>query len=162
MSTIYKITGNFEQEGEWIRPGFEGYFVQDDSMSIKGYMIEKYDLCGYSELRFIAGRYDDKTQELEFVKFSNERDLDTLIYLFKNAREMGTWAVISLSFGYIFRCGRGAVEVTPTSETTEEIVLSKFSGMNKNLRDHGEILSFLGEAKGMQQFANNLYAIIDK
>ena len=163
MSTIYKITGDFEQKGEWVKPGFEGYFVQDDTTTIKGYVIEQYECWGYSELRFIVGRYDDKTGKLEFIKLSNESDLDTLIYVFKDIEKEGVWAWLSLMWTKFWIRGRAKVSISGTDEATEEQILSRFGYMNMNLLDHGEICELFGSAEGMNELVSEkLYEIIDR
>lgn len=163
MPKIYKITGDFEQKSEWVKPGFEGYFVQYDSTTIKGYVNEQYECWGYSTLRFIVGRYDDQTGELGFIKLSNESDLDTLIYIFKDARKEGVWACISLKPVMFWIRGRANVNISETDEVTEEQILSRFNYMNLRLLDHTAICECFGNAEGMKELVSEkLCEIIDR
>jgi hypothetical protein len=135
---IFKISGNFQQKGEWSNPdpSFEGRFLAEDDGYFIGYMNELRD-TPYSKLRFIAGYYseDEERGGICFYKFANDYGLVPLMYTFPIWAEFGQWAKLSLSTGEMSRQGKAkmAIEEVAYSNEIADAIRTEYAKLDKTV-----------------------------
>lgn len=103
---VFRINGRFSQEVTRGLKDFVGYFIQENgSEEFVGYAIETY-LTGSEifindffeknsindPIRYIKGFYNEESKKLVFLKLSNCKVLDPLIYVFANIEKQGLWS----------------------------------------------------------------------
>ena len=90
LGRIFKISGNFKQDGIWANPipAFSGEIVIDDNNMFHGYCFELYDAFFLSEInktRFLVGAMAPNgangKEGVVFYKLSNEPHQLPLIYI---------------------------------------------------------------------------------
>ena len=94
---MFKLTGNFQQFGEWSipDPGFIGWVVVGDDGYFEGYMMELYP--SVDSLRFVAGVYLEKTNQLAYYKLIRSTNYAALLYCFKDVNNLGEWVSFQLN-----------------------------------------------------------------
>ena len=133
---LFKIREKFKEPGgeEYSsRPcDFEGGFILQEDGTIKGYMDEKYD-SPYDPLRFIYGVMDG--EKLTFLKLSDEKRLDPLVYCFTDVNSEGKWGEIIFDYitmRYIRRwVNRATVKICEIAwnDSKEDAILEQYDKM---------------------------------
>ena len=130
MSKIFKISGNFTQKGEWIKPdpSFTGKIVVDDANAFYGYCNEIYDshMPKVNKTRFLVGAFAPNGKDgklgIAFYKISNDLDQAPLMYVVPDLddTENGSWAVLYpfIIFAHFTQQGKAKI-------TVEEVIYSK-------------------------------------
>lgn len=118
---VFSIEGKFQQNGRYsnLLADFEGYFVLDKSKRIRGYTEEKY-ATQFNHHRYIYGQYDEKRNNLVFLKMSTGHELSPLLYCFPDLEIDGCWTEFSPMFKGFFPWGqKEKAKVTIRKETTK-------------------------------------------
>lgn len=109
---IFKIKGNFEQNGEWSTPdpGFEGKIVVDDEGTLFGWCDELYEMPSEAtkedKVRYLVGVYNKGDNQIKFYKLSNDRMQVPLLYerIFVDGEAVCDWSAASFEdSGVVFQ-----------------------------------------------------------
>lgn len=160
MSTIFKISGNFLENGEWAQPdpSFTGEIVVDDDNTFHGYCNELYDgdTPDLNKTRYLAGviATNSKTgkEGITFFKLSNYIEQAPLLYIISG--EEGVWGVISPWKGDYFMVDEARVKIEEITYDLkdEQRIKNKFNELNMSINLHDQLLL----PEQMQSFADDL------
>ncbi len=153
MSKIFKISGNFVQHREWVKPSpsFEGEIVVDDANTFCGYCNELYDsdMPESNKVRFLAGAFALNTKNgnngIAFYKLSNDSMQAPLMYVIPDLGTknigLGSWAALT-PFGYFEEVSDAQIwlsEITTSNEALTRIK-DEFNKIDKSINGNGELL----------------------
>lgn len=158
MSKIFKISGNFMQNGEWIEPGpaFEGKIVVDEEGKFCGYCEEmhgKYADVDAEEVpaktRYLIGAAAEEGNgySLAFFKMSNEARLAPLYYEVHGVSSTDCyWSAMGFSGGFT---PQGNAEVSleeelPYSEEVADCIKKRFRGVDKEVNGNCALIHEVG------------------
>ena len=152
MSRIFKISGNFVQNGEWAKPdpSFTGKIVVDDNNEFYGYCDELYSssMSEINRIRYLSGVFATNIESgqrgIAFYKMSNDRKQAPLMYVVPDLTdpEGGTWAALT-EFGYFLEMGKSkiTVEEEPFSEEEEKNIKAKYDNLDENVNHNKDLLT---------------------
>lgn len=152
MSKIFKISGNFQQGGEWAEPdpAFTGEIVTDENETLfVGYCDELYgigDLPEAIRARYLTGAFaTNRIGECgaTFYKLSNCVEAEPLIYLIPSVETgTGTWAALS-PFGDFAPMGDAKITLgeVPYSQEEEAAIRDRFDEVDDLMPHNAEMLS---------------------
>ena len=160
MSKIFKISGNFVQNGKWVQPdpSFAGEIVVDDDNTFHGYCNELYDTDTpvLNKTRYLAGviATNSKTgkEGIAFFKLSNYIEQAPLLYIISG--EEGAWGVIFPWRGDYSMVNKARVKIEEVTYDLkdEQRIENKFNELNMNINLHDQLL----RPEQMQSFADDL------
>lgn len=145
MSMIFKISGNYVENGKWATPSpaFEGEILIDDKNVLKGYVTDFADPdINYREKHLIGalGITDVNTYGVAFYKLSNYPYYATKMYLVLNMDipESAIWAKKDQNGMLIAQSvAKVRFDRMPYSDTMSEEILRHFDSLCK--LEYGEI-----------------------
>lgn len=154
MSKIFKITGNFVQNGEWAQPdpSWAGKIVVSDHDLFFGYCDELYQeiITEANKTRFLVGAFANNGKNgqrgIAFYKLSNEPRQAPLMYVMPDLTDpnSGSWAGMMMLFGSGQFEEQGKAKVTveeqPFSETEAQRIENQFSQVNTRINCHSQLL----------------------
>ncbi len=148
MSKIFKISGNFVQNGEWAQPdpSFTGEIVADDDNTFHGYCNELYDgdTPDLNKTRYLAGTIttNSKTGKecIVFLKLSNFIEQAPIVY--SASGEEGVWGVFApwSTKYFILDKARVKIEEAAYSLKDEQRIKNKFNELNMSINLHDHLL----------------------
>ncbi len=146
MSKIFKISGNFVQNGKWAQPdpSFTGEIVVDDDNTFHGYCNELYDgdTPDLNKTRYLAGTIatNSKTGKecIAFLKLSNFIEQAPLVY--SASGEEGVWGAFAPWGTNYFMLDKARVKIEEVAYSLkdEQRIKNKFNElcMSINLHDY--------------------------
>ncbi|MBR3233327.1 hypothetical protein IKG12_00480 [Candidatus Saccharibacteria bacterium] len=148
MSKIFKISGNFVQNGKWAQPdpSFAGEIAVDDDNTFHGYCNELYngDAPDIDKTRYLAGKIatNSKTGKecIAFLKLSNFIEQAPLAY--SASGEEGVWGAFA---PWSTNCildeeARVKIEEVAYSLKDEQRIKNEFNGLNMSINLHDYLL----------------------
>ncbi len=140
MSKIFRIIGNFEEQGKWsdTDPRFEGMIFSRDNCHFVGFCDEMH--CGGR--CYLAGYFTKGKKEhdlgIEFFKMCNDPCVAPVKFLISDLgcyenEESGFWAWITYSGIEYHGKAKVIVEDVAYSKELEEYIRTIFSKLNKNI-----------------------------
>lgn len=151
MGKIFKISGNFMQNGEWAQPdpSFTGEIFVDDASIFCGYCNELYasHMSEVNKTRFLAGAFAPNGKNgktgIAFYKMSNDPIQAPLMYVMPDLDNVqsGSWAALGL-FGYFEPQGKAkiTIEEATYSEDDESRIKSQFEEVDKSINGNDQLL----------------------
>lgn len=162
MSKIFKISGNFMENGGWAQPdpSFVGEIVADDDNTFHGYCNELYDgdTPDLNKTRYLAGTIatNSKTGKecIAFFKLSNYIEQAPLLYIISG--EEGVWGAIFPWRGradcFVVDEARVKIEEVTYDLEDEQRIENKFNELDMSINLHDHLLL----PEQMQAFMNAL------
>ena len=149
----FKISGNFQQGGEWSQPdpGFIGYILVDEYGVFEGYTEELYATSN-DKFRLVAGVFVDDSK-LVFYKLIASSDFAPLMYVYKNGiSELGDWVAFDSDGAH--KGGSAKINLERIDDTPsialETIAETKEAVLNDGVEDwNGDLFSRASELIGI-------------
>ena len=155
LSKIFKISGNFMQDGEWVKPdpAFEGEIVVDKDGKFCGYCSqphisesEKYygENHDNREIRSLVGAVakEGKGYSLLLFKLSNDDEQMPLSYEIHDASVADCiWSAKDPYGGFVSH-GNAKISLSemPYSEKEAKSIMAKFCEVDKNVGDNEALI----------------------
>lgn len=153
MSKIFRISGNFTENGKWAEPdpAFAGEIVVDKEGRFCGYCDELYgdeggrytgDNYALNKVRYLVGSVAEKNDGygVRFYKLSNDPWQAPLIYNQHHAENEGFWGaltVLNLPIGDFTYMGeaRISLEELPYTEEDADRIKARFGELDISVND---------------------------
>lgn len=152
MSKIFKISGNFMEDGEWAQPdpSFTGEIVVDDDNTFHGYcnVLHDTDMPVLNKTRYLAGTIAPNGRNgkegIAFYKLSNYHNQAPLMYIIPELGKCseGEWG--ALYCGTFFMVDKARVEIEEVTYTysieDEKRIRTKYDELDKTINCHDRLL----------------------
>ena len=155
MSKIFKISGNYTENGEWLKPdpAFVGEIVTDETGKFCGWCEELHEQCADVQeisagLKYLVGAVADESegQSLSFFKMTNDEQSEPLFYdIHGVSAANGYWAAKGPCGGFVSEGNaRALLEELPYSEEDADRIKMRFREVNEDVNGNGELIQEVG------------------
>lgn len=158
LSKIFKISGNYTQDGKWAEPdpAFAGEIVVDETGKFCGWCEE---LCGRyadtdatqkmpAKIRYLVGAVAKESEgySLSFFKMTNEAQLMPLFYEIHGVSTTnGYWAARDLCCGFAAQGNaRALLEELPYSEKDADRIKKRFREVDEDVNGNSALIREVG------------------
>lgn len=152
MSKIFKISGNYMQDGEWMEPNpaFVGEIVVDETGKFCGWCEELYgrykdnDALISGRIRYLVGAIarESNGYSLLFFKLSNCKSLAPLLYeIHSDIHADCYWAAMGFFGGFAAQGNaRVTLEELPYSEERADQIKLRFDNLDEEISENSALI----------------------